>query len=90
MYWYNHSKANYKFDSDTHVIEIEAVGKTKEDVSVKSENNVLSVSVGESIYYWDIPRDANIKKLKAVIKYGLITISVPSKNESKTFEVEGD
>jgi HSP20 family molecular chaperone IbpA len=91
MYYGNFfSNTTYKFDNDTHVITIEAVGKTKDDVKIKAENNELHISIGKNGYKWGIPSDANLKKLKAVIKYGLLTISVPSKNESKEFEVEGD
>ena len=83
--------SSYKFDNEqnTHVYEIKAAGMSKEDVSVEHLNGWLHITIGDKSYRASVSSDADINKIKAVMKYGLLTIILPSKDKVK-IEVDGD
>lgn len=81
----------FKKDSDTNVVEIPRAGFSKEDIEIKSIGGMLEVLYSDGVKVLiDIPKNANIKKLKAVQRYGMLTLTVPDKYEDIKIEIEGD
>jgi len=84
----------WRNDNGIYVFKIEAPGFDSSDVSIEKCGEYLGVTFSDkdennSIQYFIItPSYFNLKKLKAVMKYGVLTITVPDKDEELKFTVE--
>lgn len=86
-YWSNTTRYRYDEKESMHVYEIEAAGKAKSDVDIKHQNDFLIIKIGDITYNAWLANDADMDNIKAIMKYGLLTITIPSK-KGKDIKVE--
>jgi len=81
-------------DDGVYVLKIEAPGFDSSDVSIEKHGAYLSIKFSDGDngvvkeYLSIVPDYFNLKKLKAVMKYGVLTITLPDKDEELKFTVE--
>jgi len=83
-------RSNVSTTEEEYCIDVVAPGLSKEDLSVKVENNQLHISYDnqntdktERVYYrsfsrfWKLPSDADFNTIRADYKQGILSVFVP-------------
>jgi HSP20 family protein len=87
-------------DKDNYYLEFDLPGVQKEDLSVKTENQTLNVEAkrrfgtnGNARSYsirrsWNLPDDVNSEKIDAAYTNGVLTFTLPKKEEAKPKQID--
>ena len=86
----------YSEEDESYFAEIESPRFKKEDLSITFNDGVLTVKgeldrgrVKRLIEkHYLVPRDAASDKLEATLKYGVLRVSMPKSEESKSLKIE--
>ena len=86
-----------ELENENLVLKIQIPGKSKEEVRLSMENDSLKVSISEKEnYFIDVSRyyylggyDYDLESIKASMKHGLLTVTVPKiKTKDKLIQIE--
>lgn len=80
-------------EDENWILEMAVPGLTKEDLKVKMVKGDLSIASTNEDNKWlgsfdkifTLPQDVNTKKIKAKIENGVLTLTLPIKEESENF-----
>jgi HSP20 family molecular chaperone IbpA len=68
---------------NTYFIEFKIPGITEKEIEVTANEETLNVKIKDETFSFYIPSDGNSEKIEATLKYGILTIAIPKKDEIK-------
>jgi len=68
---------------NTYFVEFKIPGITEKEIEVTATEEVLNIKIKDESFSFYIPSDGNSEQIEATLKYGILTVAIPKKDEIK-------